>query len=305
MNSVRGRVAFGANNIFSVINDSGAHWCRLKGKVLKEKESSYNPLAPGDMVEFVPDLHTQGEGMIISRLERRNSVIRWNSKKRRPQTIAANIDLLICVSSAGNPPFRPRFIDRVLIASSEIPVLIVLNKTDLGVDEGTAQRIDDYRRIGLDTLMCSNISGEGITALEQRVGKKVCAFFGQSGVGKSSLINRLYPGLDLDVGTVSTKYDRGRHTTKNSLLIEHSRGTVIDTPGIRQIELALDDTDSLDEHFVEFVPYISQCSFQPCTHMHEPGCAVREAVRSGTIHRDRYESYMRVFQEIESRREFV
>lgn len=302
MTLLSGRVAFGANNIFSVLTVKGSYWCRIKGKVLREEESSYNPLAPGDMVEFIPDEHTEGEGKIVRRLERKNAIVRWNRKRQKPQTIAANIDLLLCISSCRNPPFRPRFIDRVLVAAAGIPVHVVLNKTDLGVREDVKLRLEYYRRIGLDTLMCSVLSGEGIDLLRKVTEGRTCAFFGQSGVGKSSLINRLYPGLDLEVGTISKKYDRGRHTTKNSVLIEHERGTVIDTPGIRQIELSLDETDRLDMHFPEFLPLLSDCSFQPCTHTHEPGCAVREAVVTGEIHPDRYESYVRIFQEQESRR---
>lgn len=305
MNSMTGQVAFGANNIFSIVTDEGAMWCRIKGKVLREDEASYNPLAPGDMVRIVPDRHSPGEGQIVERLERHNSIVRWNRKRQKPQTIAANIDLLLCISSAMNPPFRPRFIDRVLIAAADIPVTVVLNKIDLGVDPEVEQRIEDYRRIGIDTVKCSVHSGEGIAAVSERTQDRKCAFFGQSGVGKSSLINRLYPGLDLEVGTISSKYDRGRHVTKNSVLIEHERGGVIDTPGIRQLELALEGAAGLDEYFHEFLPYISQCSFQPCTHMHEPDCAVKQAVEQGTIHPDRYESYIRIFLELEARREYV
>lgn len=305
MSSRTGRVAFGANNIFSILTDEGPMWCRIKGKVLREDEASYNPLAPGDIVRIVPDRHSTGEGQIVERLERRNSIVRWNRKRQKPQTIAANIDLLLCISSAMNPPFRPRFIDRVLIAASGIPVLVVLNKIDLGLAPEIEQRMADYRRIGIDTLQCSVLSGEGTAALSDLTRDRLCAFFGQSGVGKSSLINRLYPGLDLEVGTISSKYDRGRHVTKNSVLIEHQHGGVIDTPGIRQLELALEDAAGLDEHFPEFLPYISQCSFQPCTHMHEPDCAVKRAVEQGEIHPDRYESYIRIFMELEARREYV
>ncbi len=305
MNSRTGRVAFGSNNIFSILTDEGPRWCRIKGKVLKEGEASYNPLAPGDLVRIVPDRHTPGEGQIVERLERHNSIVRWNRKRQKPQTIAANIDLLLCISSPMNPPFRPRFIDRVLIAAADIPVLIVLNKIDLGVDPEVEQRMADYRRIGIDTLECSVYSGAGLAVLAERTQGRLCALFGQSGVGKSSLINRLYPGADLEVGTISTKYDRGRHVTKNSLLIEHQHGGIIDTPGIRQLELALEDPNGLDRHFPEFFPHISQCSFQPCTHMHEPDCAVKQAVKQGDIHPDRYESYIRIFMELEARREYV
>jgi len=305
VNSRTGRIAFGANNIFTVLAEDGTWICRIKGKVLKEEESSYNPLAPGDIVSFVPDSHTDGEGLITNRIDRRNAIVRWNRKRQKPQTIAANIDLLVCVSSPKNPPFRPRFIDRVLIAAREIPAVVVLNKVDLGIDAEVAQRMEDYRRIGVETLHCSARTGEGSARLQELTEERLCAFFGQSGVGKSSLINRIYPGLELEVGEISNKYDRGKHTTKNAVLIRHRRGELIDTPGIRQIELNLDEAEGLDELFIEFLPFIPLCSFQPCSHLHEPGCAVRGAVERGDIHHDRYESYVRIFQELESRREYV
>lgn len=301
MNSEKGRVAFGANNIFTVTSEGRSYLCRIKGKILREDSRSYNPLAPGDEVEFVPDAHSEREGRILKRLPRRNSLVRWNRKRQTLQTIAANVDLLIIVSSAKNPPFRPRFIDRVLVGAHDIPTLILLNKSDLGIEEAVEERLEDYRRIGFDSMPCSSLTGAGISELEEAVRGKVCVYFGQSGVGKSSLINRLYPGLELEVGDVSMKYDRGRHTTKNARLIEHELGTVIDTPGIRQIELALEGPENLDAYFPDFLPYIGKCSFQPCSHLHEPDCAVREAVEAGGIHPDRYESYVRMYSELEER----
>lgn len=297
-----GKIAFGANNIFTVLSGSETFLCRIKGKVLREEEVTYNPLAPGDEVEFAVDSHTEGEGKILNRKPRRNALVRWNRKRQSRQTIAANIDLLVCVGSVGNPPFRPRFIDRVLIGAVDMDTLIVINKSDLAIPPDVGQRLENYRDIGYRSLLCSALDGAGLDALEGEVAGRTCVYFGQSGVGKSSLINRLYPGLRMEVGSISRKYDRGRHTTKNSILVKHERGTVIDTPGIRHIDLVLQEPEGLDSLFPDFVNFTGYCAFQPCSHLHEPGCAVKEAVQQGKIHPDRYESYVRIYRELEEKK---
>ncbi len=301
MNAYTGIVAFGANNIFTVKVDGRAYQCRIKGKILRQDEKAYNPLAPGDVVDFEPDAHTSDEGLILRRKARENSLVRWNRKRRALQTVAANLDLLVVVSSAKKPPFRPRFIDRVLIAADEIPSVIVLNKMDLGCAEGVADRIEDFRGMGYEVIETSVETGQGIDTLAEKVSGRLTAFFGQSGVGKSSLLNRLFPGVNLQVGEISQKYDRGRHTTKNARLYEYKENYFIDTPGIRQIELGIDSPENLDGYFRDFLPYIGKCEFQPCSHLHEPGCAVRQAVESKAIHPDRYESYARIYYELEER----
>ena len=299
-----GRVAFGANNIFTVKVADQAYQCRLKGKILRQDEKAYNPLAPGDVVEFEPDAHTASEGLILKRRERDNSLVRWNRKRRALQTVAANIDLLAVVTSGKNPPFRPRFIDRVLIAADEIPALIVLNKTDLQYDEAVRSRMQVFADMGYEVVETSVLTGDGIDVLAEKVEGRLTAFFGQSGVGKSSLLNRLFPGVDLEVGEISQKYDRGRHITKNARLYEYEQNYFIDTPGIRQIELGIENPDQLDHYFRDFLPYIGTCEFQPCSHLHEPGCAVQRAVEANLIHPDRYESYARIYYELEERKEY-
>ena len=304
MSVLTGRVAFGANNIFTVRVDRHSYQCRLKGKILRQEENAYNPLAPGDVVHFETDTHTADEGLILKREERRNSLVRWNRKRRALQTVAANLDLLVVVASAKNPPFRPRFIDRVLIAADEIPSLIVLNKVDLGYDDAIRERMEHFRATGYDILETSVESGEGLERLSAKIDGQLTAFFGQSGVGKSSLLNVLFPGIKLQVGEISQKYDRGRHTTKNARLYEYDHNYFIDTPGIRQIELGIENPDNLDAYFRDFLPFISACEFQPCSHLHEPGCAVRRAVEAGKVHPDRYESYARIYYELEERAEY-
>ncbi len=297
-----GLIIYGVNNIFTVRGEEGDYLCRLKGKVLKQDEDAYNPLAPGDWVEFVPDESSPDRGLITGRRERRNAFIRWNRKREAPQTVAANLDLVACVASIGVPPFRPRFIDRVLVAAVEIPSIIVVNKCDLPLEEWVAERLTAYEEMGYPVLHCSAKTGEGLAGLGRALQHKRAVFIGQSGVGKSSLLNRLLPREDLEVGEVSSKYERGRHTTKNGRLYSSADTEYIDTPGIRQLELCGLTADTLDEHFLDFRPFLGSCGFSSCAHRGEPDCRIEEALDRGDIHQDRYESYLRLYSELDERR---
>lgn len=300
MDLKEGLILTGINNIYSVYSQETIYLCEIKGKILKGLDNVYNPLAAGDRVLFSVDLISETKGMIVERIKRKNEFSRWNNKRNAPQTIAANIDHLICVASAGSPPFRPRFIDRVLVmAQKNIDVLIVLNKSDLGMDQSTIKRMKDYERMGYKYITCSAETGENIDALKKIITGTISAFVGQSGVGKSTLLNVLYPGHELKTGAVSTKHDRGRHTTNYSRLIFEGTGGFIDTPGIREIEIYGITQDNLGFHFREFADYSGACRFQPCMHKNEPDCSVIKAVDEGFIHSDRYESYLRILASLE------
>lgn len=300
MSLLTGLILTGINNIYTVHSENSLYLCEIKGKVLRGLENVYNPLAAGDIVSFAVDEISNNKGMIVERLKRRNEFSRWNNKRNAPQTIAANIDYLICVASAGNPPFRPRFIDRVLVMTqSDIKVLIVLNKSDLGINESIHVRMENYKSMGYNYISCSAETGDNIDKLKNIISGKVAAFIGQSGVGKSTLLNVLYPGHDLKTGAVSIKHDRGRHTTNYSRLIFEDDGGFIDTPGIREIEIFGIKQDELGFHFREFYDYSQTCKFQPCRHKNEPECAVIKAVEDGHIHSDRYESYIRILDNLE------
>ena len=299
--SLEGEVLFGISTIYTVQAGEARLQCRIKGKKLKEPGRSYNPIAPGDLVEVIPDTMNPGGGMIASVLQRKTRLVRWNKKGRAPQILAANADLAVCVTTPDAPPFRPRFIDRLIVAaeSGGLTPLVLMNKCDLRCPDEVADRLDHYRRMGYEMLRCSARTGEGIAGLTAALEGRTAAFVGQSGVGKSSLLNALSPGLEQRVGGLSQKHNRGNHTTNFSILLTLKPGLrIVDTPGVRELELADVLPEEVGFHFRDFTPYAQSCSYQPCLHDDEPDCAVAAAARRGEIHSDRYESYLRILQEL-------
>jgi ribosome biogenesis GTPase len=304
---MRGLVLCGTNNIYTVRVDGRELECRIRGKVLRPEEKVYNPIAVGDFVAVEADPHNAADvGWITDREERRSELVRQNRKRRAPQVIAANVDTLVCITSPREPPFRPRFVDRVLVSghAGEIEPLIFLNKADLGIGHPVAERLADYERIGYTVVRGSAKSGRGLERLRTLLRAGLTVFVGQSGVGKSSILNRLDPSLDLKVGRISRKFDRGAHTTNVASLVELAGGLrIIDTPGIRELELHDLDPQDLPHCFPEFAEAAQDCGFQPCTHTHEEDCAVKRALERGDIHADRYESYLRMLEHLEEERE--
>lgn len=305
----------GSNNSFDVETEDGlVRLCSLKGKKLKDCEDCYNPLAPGDRVEIVPDELDPARGQIISLVKRNNRFERWNQKGKAPQLLAANLDLVVCVTTPAEPPFRPRFVDRALIQADAagIPVLILLNKADLQVDADTEDRLADWERLGYEILRVSAVTGYGLDRLRERLAGRLSALVGQSGVGKSSLLNALSANLDLRTGAISEKFDRGTHTTTRGMLyhlpeltggksscVQTVRTSIIDTPGVRRFVLHGIEPDQLALYFREMEGLVGSCSFGlSCSHRHEPGCKILEAVYSGVIHEQRYDSWLRIQDEL-------
>ncbi|MDR2864027.1 MAG: ribosome small subunit-dependent GTPase A [Spirochaetaceae bacterium] len=301
--------------------------CRIKGKVLKLDKDCYNPLAPGDIVYVELEDDHCGKGMIVGIEPRRNMFTRFNRKGRTTQILAGNADQIVCITSFGSPPFRPRFIDRVLLQAeaSGIKALIVVNKADLygdrekqNNDEFTEieNRLADYRRIGYPVLYVSVKTGEGLDELRLALSKRLSVFIGQSGVGKSSLINILLPEAQQKTGVLNEKYDRGNHTTVLSQLFEGDtppsgdaggdikcpssfRLTIVDTPGVRQLVPDGIAVGDIALYMKEFAPLALRCDFgSSCSHTNEAGCKILEALEEGNIHPDRYESFLRIKDEI-------
>jgi len=296
-----GQVLFGSNNIYTVAGDGRQYQCRIKGKVLRAEQEAYNPIAAGDEVEFQPDPLNPSTGWILGRRERRSCLERWNKKRQAVQVLAANADLLLAVASAKSPPFRPRFIDRLFVAGQAggVEPALAVNKCDLGLEPAARERLDSYRAAGYRVLECSALSGQGLEELRALLDGRLTVRAGQSGGGKSSLLNRLCPGLDLAVADVSGKYDRGVHTTSFARLFRlPGGGGVIDTPGVREYEVAGIRPEELAAYFREFEG--SRCAIPACLHHQEPGCAVREAARGGGLHPDRYESYLRLLADLDA-----
>jgi ribosome biogenesis GTPase len=245
--------------------------------------------------------------MIVALQERKNIFSRHNQKGEgkaaSTQLLAANVDQVFCLTTYISPPFRPRFLDRVLLQAdyAGIPAYIVCNKIDLECDDiDVDERLEDFKHIGFTVLEVSAKTGAGIEELRRIINGKCTVLAGQSGVGKSSLINALLPELNIKTGAVNQKYDRGNHTTVLANLIDITPDTrIIDTPGIRRFVPDGITADQLILHMREFAPLAGKCTYGlSCSHRIEPGCKIMEAVHAGVIHEDRYTSFLRLHDEL-------
>ena len=272
------------SGFYYVQTDEGVLECKARGRFRLDGTS---PLV-GDRVRC--SLDAAGRGRIDSVMERRNFFIR---------PAVANIDTLIFVAANVNPVTDPYLIDRVSVIAEEADceLILCINKTDL--DPGEELELV-YRAAGYPVILTSAGTGRGVEELREAIRGKICAFTGNSGVGKSSLLNRLAPGLSLKTAEVSEKLGRGKHTTRHVELFDLGEDTwLADTPGYASFELEMMKVipkEELAADFRDFRPFLGKCRFPDCAHRKEPGCAVTEAVRAGQVAPSRYRSYERLYE---------
>ena len=278
-----GRIIRSISGFYDVQTDSGLVNCRARGVLRKDGQS---PLT-GDMVEITVE---RGKGMVERILPRRNRFVR---------PAVANLDALVIFAASVNPVTEPFLIDRVaaIAGDQEVPVVLCLNKCDL---DPAVDLKKIYTNAGFCVISTSAETGEGVEELRNLLRGKLTAFTGNSGVGKSSVLNRLCPDLRLPTGEVSEKLGRGRHTTRHVELYMLEEGTyVADTPGFSSFDTDQMDVilkENLQYAFPDFGRYIGSCQFHDCSYRQEPGCAVTAALREGLVERTRYDSYLRLYE---------
>jgi len=300
MSTTHGLVLRARSGFYTIATDEGdLIEARLRGRVKKDRQAS-DLAVIGDRVEVerLPD----GTGAIASVEPRRTRFSRRQPGPRgswREDVMVANPDLVAVVFAVDRPPPNPRLIDRFLVVAeySEVPVLLVANKVDLGADAARAT-FGPYERIGYDVVFTAAKAGIGLEELRERLAGKLSIVSGPSGVGKSTLLNALQPGLQLATGEVSSAEEgKGKHTTTHAELLPldgPEGGYVADTPGIRELGLWEIPASELAWCFREFRDHLGSCAFNDCSHLHEPRCGLRAAVGRGDVSEDRYDSYRRM-----------
>lgn len=296
---------------YTVKSDTGEVFdCKVKGNFRIRGIRTTNPVAIGDKVTFVPqdvdgDLEQAKQGLITELDERKNYIIRKSTNlSKQSHIIAANIDACFLIVTIKQPETPLQFIDRFL-ASAEayrIPVILVFNKIDI-IDDEWKEYLDGvinlYETVGYPCRRISATTGEGVEALRTELNGKITLLSGNSGVGKSTLINSLFPYLNLRTNEISDAYETGKHTTTFSEMFEvgNEGGYIIDTPGIKGFGTFDMKREEVGHYFKEIFQFSEDCRFNNCTHTHEPHCAVREAVERHDIAESRYNSYLSMLED--------
>ena len=292
---MQGKIIKGIAGFYYVhVVEFGVYECKAKGIFRKDKKK---PLV-GDDVDIEVLSEVEKTGSIINIFERKNELIR---------PAVANIDQALVVFAAAKPSPHFNLLDRflVMMQTKEIPVILCFNKEDIASEEKLAELADIYKDCGCNLIFVSAREEKNIEELRKLLEGKMTAIAGPSGVGKSSLINLLNPEANMETGSISRKIERGKHTTRHSeLFMIDEDSYIMDTPGFSSLYVNDFEKEELKYYFPEFEPYEGQCRFNGCDHIHEPGCAVKEAVEKGKIHAVRYEDYKELYEELKNKRRY-
>ena len=299
--SLLGLVLKSTGSWYEVLADGVRYQCRIRGKLRLKGVRSTNPVVVGDWVKFEAD--EQG-GYVISAIEPRHNYIirRASNLSKESHIIAANIDQALLVVTLFSPETALEFVDRFLVTCEayKVPVTILLAKIDLARQhpEAVEEFYSIYEKAGYKIVEVSATEGEGIETVRELLRGKTTLLSGNSGVGKSTLVAAVEQGLDIKTGEISQSHHKGKHTTTFSTMYPLAEGGyIIDTPGIKGFGLIDIEDAELAHYFPEMMRYLPDCRFYNCSHTHEPGCAVVEAVKSGEIAYPRYESYLKIMDE--------
>ncbi len=289
---------FGACVLFAP--DGTLFGATVRGRLMGRRKSLGNAVVVGDRVR----LESGAREPVVGEVEpRRNAFSRRAAGDQAlEQVVAANLDQVVLVASLAQPEFIPGLVDRVLAQAEHagLPARLVLNKTDLGAAGAARALLAEYERAGVPCHAVCALSGDGVEPLRHALLGRRSLFVGHSGVGKSTLLNALVPGLDLLEGQVNEKTGKGRHTTTAAVLVRPAPGLeLIDTPGVRAFGLWGVGSRDLEQAYVEFRRFLGQCRFADCRHAAEPGCALRAAVEAGEVSRLRFGSFQRLRAELE------
>ena len=301
----QGTVIRSSGSVYGVRTADGALVdCRVKGNFRLKGIRSTNPVAVGDHVRFV--VREDGTAYITEILDRKNYIVRKASNlSKQSHILAANLDLCFLVVTISHPATATTFIDRFLAAAEayRVPVVLVFNKTDL-YNEAEREELRYlsalYESIGYSCLHTCATDGSGVDALKEMMQGKVSLLAGNSGVGKSSLVNAIAPQIAARVGEISKTHDTGMHTTTYTEMFEFMPGSyIVDTPGIKGFGTYDMEVEEISHYFVEFFELSKECRYSNCTHTHEPGCAVLEALERGELAPSRYQSYLSMLEDKE------
>lgn len=290
----------GSSYVVERFSDNKLFVCKIKGRFRLNDIKTTNPLSVGDRVDF-----ELGDGnddsVIFNILPRRNYIVRRSTNlSKEAHIIASNLDNVFLVASLHSPSTSYEFVDRFLVTCElyHVPVTILLNKIDLCDKEEVDEFVAVYKKAGYEVLLCSATKQIGINAVKELMKGKISLFSGNSGVGKSTIINAVAPEVDTKVGDVSDHHSKGKHTTTFSQMFKIDGDTyLIDTPGVKGFGLIDVERDEICRYFPDLFSVSTACRFNNCTHTHEPNCAVVEAVKNGAISLERYESYLKILDD--------